>query len=433
MSGQDEAAALRARIAELEAEAERRDVELERAKARAAAQEVAGNMGLWELDPTTGRGSWSSKLFELYYMQPDSETPALEDAAVLVHPDDQPAVNANLAKLLGDGSAPPVVFRTHPDLGPTRVLRAAVTRVDDRGGRPISLTGAVADITQQMRVEGELAASTRKLEALFRHSPYTILAIDRDRRISFINRLAEGVAIEGVIGRRHDDHISEHDRQRIDERIARLFAEGTGFHIEVEDIQGRRWESRFVPLSSDDGQSVESALCFTFDVTEQRKLETQMQHAQKLESLGVLAGGIAHDFNNLLVGMLGNAELALMDLPADSPVRESIDEILTSSHRAADLCRQMLAYSGKGRFVLETIDLSEVARDMANLLEASISKRASIRYGFDPDTAAVEGDVTQIRQVVMNLITNASDALRGEDGTITVGTGSIECDREHLT
>lgn len=165
---------------------------------------------------------------------------------------------------------------------------------------------------------------------------------------------------------------------------------------------------------------------------EREHLERQIQHAQKLESLGVLAGGIAHDFNNLLLGILGNADLALLHLSPSATGREHIEEIVTISQRAADLCKQMLAYSGKGRFVVKAVSLSEVVEDMAHLLEVSLSKRAVIKYDFDQNLPAVEVDVTQVRQVIMNLITNASDAVGERSGIITIGTGAQECDHHYF-
>lgn len=165
---------------------------------------------------------------------------------------------------------------------------------------------------------------------------------------------------------------------------------------------------------------------------ERLNLERQMQHAQKLESLGVLAGGIAHDFNNLLMAILGNADLALANLSPMSPARENLIEIENASRRAAELARQMLAYSGKGRFVVEPIHLGELVREIAHLLEVSISKKVDLRYNLFDDLPTFNGDVTQIRQIVMNLITNASESIGEQAGVVTLSTGIMDCDREYL-
>jgi two-component system cell cycle sensor histidine kinase/response regulator CckA len=175
------------------------------------------------------------------------------------------------------------------------------------------------------------------------------------------------------------------------------------------------------------------------DVTERRraeddrkKMESQIQQVQKLESLGVLAGGIAHDFNNLLTGVLGNASLALLDIPEGTPAFDSLKQIELSAQRAADLCRQLLAYSGKGRFVVEPIDISELVEEMANLLQISISKKAVLKYALARHLPAISADVTQLRQIAMNLIVNASEAIGERSGVIAITTGAMDCDRSYL-
>ncbi|MCA9712422.1 MAG: response regulator, partial [Myxococcales bacterium] len=165
---------------------------------------------------------------------------------------------------------------------------------------------------------------------------------------------------------------------------------------------------------------------------ERRRLEAKVEHAQKLESLGVLAGGIAHDFNNLLVGILGNARLARDELPPTSPVQELLGGVELAAQRAADLCNQLLAYSGKGTFVVEPVDLDAVVEQMRELLEMAVSKSATLRQHRGAQRPVVLADATQLRQVVMNMIMNASDALGGRQGVVELRTGVVDCDRAAL-
>ena len=176
------------------------------------------------------------------------------------------------------------------------------------------------------------------------------------------------------------------------------------------------------------------------DITERRwaeetrlQLERQMQQTQKLESLGVLAGGIAHDFNNLLTVILGNASLALDELPAVTPPRDSLRSIEETSLRASELCRQMLAYSGKGQCVIENIQLRDLIGEMVSLLKASISKKAIFNLNLKESLPPLRGDPSQIRQIIMNLVINASEALGDYTGAITISTGIMECSREYLS
>jgi len=163
------------------------------------------------------------------------------------------------------------------------------------------------------------------------------------------------------------------------------------------------------------------------------QLERQMQQTQKLESLGVLAGGIAHDFNNLLTVILGNASLAIDELPPITPARDSLVAIEETSLRAAELCRQMLAYSGKGQCIIENIRLRDLIGEMVSLLKASIGKKAIFNLNLKDSLPLLRGDPSQIRQVIMNLVINGSEALGEHGGAITISTGVMDCSREYLT
>ena len=165
---------------------------------------------------------------------------------------------------------------------------------------------------------------------------------------------------------------------------------------------------------------------------EKRNLERQVQQAQRLESLGVLAGGIAHDFNNLLMAVLGHAELASEEISPMSAARGNLAEITTAARRAADLCRQMLAYAGKSSFSLERVGLRELVEEMAHLLKTAISKKAILNLNLERGLPPIEADPSQIRQIVMNLIINASEAIGDRSGVITVAVGATRCDEEYL-
>lgn len=167
---------------------------------------------------------------------------------------------------------------------------------------------------------------------------------------------------------------------------------------------------------------------------ERLKIEKQLLHTQKLESLGILAGGIAHDFNNLLMGILGNAELALMNketLP--SSVVQNIETIKKITEKAAHLTRQMLAYSGKGKFVIKEIDINSFIREIFDLIKVSISKKAAITLNLnEKEPLIINGDPGQIEQVILNLVINASEALEEKEGLITITTGKQFCDSKYF-
>jgi len=238
--------------------------------------------------------------------------------------------------------------------------------------------------------------------------------------------------------------IHPEDRERVTSHMRELDKDGNESCEEEFRIITRSGETRWIAHACavvvDSSGVFRGRRASNRDITdrklaekERERLEKQVQHAQKLESLGVLAGGIAHDFNNILMVILGNADLALQELSPLAPARPSIEEVVTAARRAADLTRQMLAYSGKGRFIVQRLDLSEAVREMAHLLDASISKKARLELDLGAALPAIEADAAQIQQVAMNLIINASEALDEErGGTIAVTTNFRHCTEADL-
>jgi PAS domain S-box-containing protein len=160
------------------------------------------------------------------------------------------------------------------------------------------------------------------------------------------------------------------------------------------------------------------------DITDRKQSEAALLQGQKLESLGVLAGGIAHDFNNLLAALRGNLDLAATDLPKNSVGHRYLAKSGKIIEKAANLTRQLLAYSGKGQFQVKPLDLSQQVREMGHLLSVSVSKKADLRYEITEGLPAIIGDMSQIQQVIMNLVINASEALKDPDGFVLIRTGS---------
>jgi two-component system cell cycle sensor histidine kinase/response regulator CckA len=161
-------------------------------------------------------------------------------------------------------------------------------------------------------------------------------------------------------------------------------------------------------------------------VEERRTLERQVLHSQKLESLGVLAAGIAHDFNNLLTGIIGNASMAMVQVDDRASCLRALQHIERAAERAAALTKQLLAYSGAAEFNLERVDLRSLVQEMTELLEVSISKHVSLALTTDIDVPAIRADASQMQQLVMNLITNASEAIGDRPGEIRVHLGVLD-------
>jgi PAS domain S-box-containing protein len=323
------------------------------------------------------------------------------------------------------------------------------TVIRDENGVVTHYQGYIIDVSQRKSADLERESAQQFTQMVIDSLPERMLVINLDYSIALANRaLLEGAeSIDRLIsshtcyqlshGTDKPCHGEDHQcpfttvlSTKKPARVEHNHLGPSGENLVVEVIAA--------PIFGADGEVVQVIETFR-DVTDRKKmeeakfdLERQLLHTQKLESLGVLAGGIAHDFNNLLMAILGNADLALLEMSPLSPSRKNIEEIEKASRRAADLAKQMLAYSGKGRFVLEPIDAGELLSEMAHLLEVSISKNVVLKYNFADNLPAFMGDATQIRQVVMNLITNASEAIDGKSGVIALSTGAMDCDREYL-
>jgi PAS domain S-box-containing protein len=193
-----------------------------------------------------------------------------------------------------------------------------------------------------------------------------------------------------------------------------------------------RWVHEKCEHQRDETGRIVRSIGMVQDITERKRAEEQMRHAQKLESVGLLAGGIAHDFNNLLVGVIGNASLAEDMVPPASPAREILRRITRCGEQAAHLTRQMLAYAGKGRFVLEPVNLAGMVRDTIPLLQTSISKKITVELELASGTPAIESDPSQMQQVFMNLALNAGEAVGDRDGVISVSTGEVTVDAAQI-
>jgi len=349
----------------------------------------------------------------------------------LVHPEDRPATMIAMEALRTDKDVINFVNRYRCKDGSYRFIEWRTAPADN--GR---VYASARDVTERLNYEASLREGEERFRRIFELVPDPLLLADMDGRpISFNNALcamsgydrAELLALDQGSLQLWD---APEKRQEFKAMLVE-FGEVDRFEMKMRRRDG---QPRTVLLSARifelAGRQV--ILSSSRDITDQRNLEQQMLHTQKLESLGVLAGGIAHDFNNLLTGILGNADLAKEELSPLAPARTSLNGIEVAARRAADLCRQLLAYSGRGRFIIQPIALQDLVQDLGHLLSVSISKKVVLKFHFAQNVPAVEADATQLRQVVMNLIVNASEAIGERSGVISITTGLAYCDAAYL-
>lgn len=300
------------------------------------------------------------------------------------------------------------------------------------------------------RVTTELEQSRNQFALLFQQAPVGYLVLNEGGLIHEVNETfcrMVGKDRKQLIGSPFSQCMEERDRAVFLARYRAFFKSPVEKNLEASILrkQGPTFYAHMegalvgAALGRRRPDAPPMLLLAITDITERKwaedkrlQLERQMQQTQKLESLGVLAGGIAHDFNNLLAIILGNASLALDELPPMSSVRDSLRVIEKTSLRAAELCRQMLAYSGKCLFVDEPIRLKELIEEMVSLFKASISKKAVMNLNLAERSPPLRGDPSQIGQVIMNLVMNASEAVGDHSGVITISTGVANCSRQNL-
>ncbi|MEA3208156.1 MAG: hypothetical protein QOE70_1213 [Chthoniobacter sp.] len=376
------------------------------------------------------------------------DLPGLNKHAALYHADDMGVIE----------TGKPVINREEPFTRPDGTEGWFLTSkfaLRDEDGTIIGLVGIARDITLMKEATEELQEARLRLVDHVENSPLCVIEWDPEFRIVRWAGQAQGTfgwSSEEVAGKHFADwafvHPDDLDQFReigfrlVDGRDQRnvshnrnLTKGGRVLHCAwqnsvLHDRNGRT--TSILSLVQDITDRVISEQTGKKAAAERQSLEKKLQESQKLESLGVLAGGIAHDFNNLLTGVLGNASLARMDLPEDSPVQPLLGQIEAAAMRAAELCKQMLAYSGKGRFVVRNLDVNALIEDTTRLLHVSISKKAVLKFNLAPDLPVVLGDATQLRQVIMNMVINASEAIGEKSGFISISTGLTRADRAYL-
>jgi PAS domain S-box-containing protein len=305
----------------------------------------------------------------------------------------------------------------------------------DPDGQVVALVGFIRDITERKRNEQELMESEQRYRAVVEQTGDVII-IHRQGSILFANQAARdalGVGDAALLGHRVLEFVHPDGQADAIERLAQMLAG-------KEEIP--RAEQKFV---SPDGRvhygevttrriqfgGQPAQLAVVRDITERKRFQERMLQTQKAESLGLLARGVAHDFNNLLLGILGHTNLLQHELAPDSPLRSRLGKIEATAVQAAELTRQLLAYSGGDQPLLAQVALDELVREMADLLEVSLPADQPLQFEFEPDLPPILAEAGQVRQVVMNLILNAAEAI-AERGRVTLRLRQIEADRHLL-
>ena len=301
----------------------------------------------------------------------------------------------------------------------------------DGEGQPQCSIAVVEDITERRQAELALQESERRFRSMADSAPVMIWVAGPDRQCTFFSQgwlTFTGSTMEQALGQGWMEKIHPDSRDHCEANFSAAFANRTSFQTECR-LKRSDGEYRWVlatgtPRFEPDGAFAGFVGSCT-DISELKGAQERALARQKLEGLGVLAGGIAHDFNNLLGSILTTSELVLAELPHGSPASEGLVSIKNVADRAAEIVRQMMAYSGQENTTFENLDLSELVKEMLQLLSVSISKHAQLTVNLPSNLPPVRANAAQMRQVVMNLITNASEALGEREGLISVALAHV--------
>jgi PAS domain S-box-containing protein len=299
----------------------------------------------------------------------------------------------------------------------------------------------IRDISEWKAAEAQLRDSEERYRVLYEDNLTMYFTVDSGGQVLSVNRFGAeqlGYEPDQLTGRNvlhvfHDD-----DKESVKAQLAECLANpeeiATWEFRKVRKDGSVLWvHERARTIRSPDGNQIVLIVCE--DVTEKKAAEEEQARlhervllAQKLESLGLMASGVAHDFNNLLVGILTNASLARSNLSSESGAFARIRAVEKAAERAAELCKQLLAYTGRGRREMRRLCLASLMRDSADLFEVALPRKGLLRYDLAPDVPAIEADAVQLEQVAMNLVTNASEAIGDHDGEITIRTFGLRLD-----
>ncbi|MFH1931464.1 MAG: PAS domain S-box protein [Pseudomonadota bacterium] len=388
---------------------------------------------IYRADPETLVATYVNRAVERVYGYTVEEwlgDPTLWESTI--HPEDKERVVAEMTEAQRKMESGAIEYRIIRKDKAVRWVEDHASWEKDQQGNIVSLNGVIYEITERMRAEERI----RRLSTAVEQSIDGIEIADMEEKLTYVNDAfarMHGYSHEEMIGMKIEDLHNEAQMDELKSTLQQIKTTGSWLgeitHIRKGGTPFPTYMSTTLLLDAE-GRPI-GILAVVKDISEQKKLETQFRQAQKMEAIGTLAGGVAHDFNNLLTSILGNAELALMDLGKDNPLCESLKEIIKAGNSAASLTRQLLAFSRKQILRPVVLNLNTVTADIDKMLRRMIGEDIELKTLLEPDLGNVTSDPGQIEQVLINLAVNARDAMpRG--GKLTVETTNVDLEEDYF-
>ncbi len=415
---------------------ERRTLSLKESEKRLDQALNQANLGSWDCDIATGEVINNERYSVMFGYSPGEIDFSYDGWLSLIHPDDRKDIESHIKKFLEEDTGRfEHEYRMKTKEGEWISVHSCGGVVErSHSGKPVRIAGIHQDITRRKHSEHLARKAVDDWENTFNALSELIAVLDADGVIIRVNKAQAhifGMTPEECIGLKlyalmHPDNPSG--------EICIPEISSGEFHLPEQHEVFLKKFGCFLEVSMSVSKDIEDGsvriVHVARNITErkraeqkQREMEGRVQHAQKLESLGVLAGGIAHDFNNILMAIRGYTDLAVSLTNEGDPVCEYLEKINRSVGTASELSGQMLAYSGKGNFVVETVYLNDIIEKMKPMFHMSVSRKADLVFHLKENMPCITVDSTQMEQVILNLVTNASEAIGSSRGTITVTTG----------
>jgi PAS domain S-box-containing protein len=393
----------------------------------------AAHLGVWDRDLRVNEIVISGEYDKLYGLPTGHRPLTYDEWLNLIHPEDRERVRELMRDTINRTHVWDAEFRVVWPDGSEHWLLGKGTVFLDSSGRPARIIGVNLDITERKQAAAALLESEERFRNMADTAPVMIWVSGPDKLCTFFNKgwlTFTGRTLEQELGNGWASAVHSEDLDRCIAIYSSSFDARRNFQMEyrLRRADGEfRWVldngvPRFAP-----GGSFAGYIGSCIDITDLKRTQEEALARQKLESMGVLAGGIAHDFNNLLGGILAEAELVESDLAAGLPVGEEITRIKGVAIRGAEIVRELMIYAGQDQASLaEPVDLSRLVEELLELLKISISKQVVLQINLDKNLPTILGNASQIRQVLMNLVINASEAIGERVGVIHVATSRVK-------
>ncbi len=327
-----------------------------------------------------------------------------------------------------------------------RIFLVNASPIFDSSNQFKGAIGLFSDITQRKEIENMLKREHDRLQELINLSPSLFILLDRNGNIRLLNNTAYSIlkCNDSAIGKNwFSTFVAPFQRENLQKHFEEIMKEKIINDTEdVVHVVNTKNEERTLILRHNfllDANGEINRLIFSgMDITdriqeekERQAMEEKIRQTQRLESIGILAGGMAHDFNNLLVGIIGNADLALMETAPDSPANYYLKEIIRISKELTHLSQQLLAYAGKGKTIVKPLSLTTLIKNIETLITLSVPKKAAIKFDLEENLPLINADPAHIQQLIINLVLNAAEAIGDKSGVINIVTKHMYCDEKY--